>query len=150
MVRVPGDPTTEPVRILWALTPPEIKTLVSKHAPARIADRDQTRPCFLKKPGGGCPGVAEPLDDHPCSFQPIESRYHANGQGIAGTEETAAGGSFATSLGTAHVEWLAGNDREVIPAGVHHGVGVINPGHGARIGVEVRGRDVGVGTDQIT
>src|SRR5205823_3946905 len=44
---------------------------------------------------------------------------------------------------------LAGHHRQVVAAGVQHRVGVVDPGHGAGVGVDVRGRDVHVGADVV-
>src|SRR5262249_3154649 len=74
---------------------------------------------------------------------------HAACQGALAGEQGAAGGGLVPAMRAANVERLAGDHREVVAAGVHHGVGVVDPGHGLGVGVNVGGRDVGVRADQV-
>src|SRR5206468_4100780 len=70
------------------------------------------------------------------------------GARLADAEQHAAPGGLATAGGPADLERLAGHDR-VLGAPLVHRVGVDDPGHDLLVGVDVGGRHVALGAEQV-
>ena len=87
--------------------------------------------------------IAEALDDDPGADQleaDVTSSFHD-------AEHGAATGGLGATLRAAEADGLAGHHAGHRVADVHR-VGVHHPGHGLSVRVQVRGRDVLLGTDQ--
>src|SRR5690349_4616074 len=111
-------------------------------AAAAIAERNDF--CFLfgEEASGGRAGVAEALNGDGSAAQ-------GNFLDLAGffnDEEQAASGGLRASQRTADGDGFAGDDAGDGVA-LHHGIGVHDPGHGLRVGVNIGSGDVLVRAD---
>ena len=113
-------------------------------AAGRVGDGDDRGALVADQPGGDRAGVAEALDRDAASS--ARSMPEVAG-GLHDAEHRAAGGRLVAALGAAEADRLAGDDARDRVADVHR-VGVHHPGHDLGVGVDVRRRDVLLGTDE--
>src|SRR6185369_13037772 len=112
-------------------------------AAGRVGDGDDRRALLNDQPGGDRAGVAEALDRdarrgqvHPEMARRLDDRVHA-----------ATGRRLVAAFGATEADGLAGDDARDRVARVH-GIGVHHPGHDLGVGVDVRRRDVLLGSDE--
>ena len=128
----------------------DVETRAIDDAASRVGDSDHPCSCVAEQPCGVSAGIAEALDGDGRPVESIESGQAADLQEmLGGVEETLRGGSLASGDAT-ELHRFARDDRQIRVSRVHHRIRVVDPGHGLGVGVQVRGRDVGEGSDRLT
>src|SRR5579859_527762 len=109
------------------------------NAAARIADSYDLAPFFMEEAGGNRTGITIPLNAHARAFERHTDMFRR----LAGHKQDACSGGIVTAFAAADRKRLARDDRRDGVALVH-GIGIHDPGHHLRVGVDIRRGNIAV------